>query len=45
MKKETIENILSELLKDEGGPAIIYFPVSENSIFFWLWIFERDGKN
>lgn len=33
-KKETIENILSELLKDEGGPAIIYFPVSENSIFF-----------
>lgn len=33
-QKETIENILAELLKDEGGPAIIYFPVSQNSIFF-----------
>lgn len=31
--KEKIENILAELLKDEGSHAIVYFPVSENSLF------------
>lgn len=41
--KEMIENILVELLKDEGSHAIVYFPVSENSLF-WGYGFLKETK-